>query len=81
MDFQRLVHDYVVWHEMSGHSPKTIAWYRWVLGAFHRWLEATGRSTNVADPTLAEVQAFLHAEAQRDTLYPIRTAHRSCRCS
>jgi len=70
MEFEQLVNDYVVWHEVSGHSPKTIAWYRWVLGTFQRWLVTTGRSTTIADITIADVRAFLHAEAHRDTLYP-----------
>ncbi len=34
MELQRLVQDYVVWHEVSGHSPKTIRWYCWVLHTF-----------------------------------------------
>ncbi len=70
MNLQRLVQDYVVWHEVSGHSPKTIRWYVWVLHTFARWLVATGRSTNVTEITLADVRAFLHTEMERDTLYP-----------
>ena len=70
MELQRLVQDYVVWHEISGHSSKTIRWYCWVLHTFARWLVATGRSANVTHITLADVRAFLHAEMERDTLYP-----------
>ncbi len=70
MNLQRLVQDYVVWHEVSGHSPKTIRWYVWVLHTFARWLVATDRSTNVTEITLADVRAFLHTEMERDTLYP-----------
>src|SRR3712207_6720987 len=70
MELQRLVQDYAVWHEVSGHSAKTIRWYCWVLHTFARWLVATGRSTNVTEITLAAVPAFLHAEMERDTLYP-----------
>jgi hypothetical protein len=70
MNLQRLIDDYVVWHEVSGHSPKTIAWYRWILGTLDRWLRANGRSTRIAEITLADVRAFLHAETHRDTLCP-----------
>ncbi len=70
MQLERLVNEYVVWHETSGHSPRTIEWYRWILATFRRWLEAEGRSTDIADITVGDVRAFLQAEAQRETLCP-----------
>lgn len=70
MNLQRLINDYVVWHEVSGHSAKTIAWYRWVLGTLERWLIANEHSTLITEITLADVRAFLHAETQRETLCP-----------
>ena len=70
MDIARLLDDYAVWHEVSGHSPKTIKVYRWALGAFRTWLEANGRPTSVQEITLADARAFLQAEQQRDELYP-----------
>src|SRR3712207_5788609 len=78
MELQRLVQDYAVWHEVSGHSPKTIRWYVWVLHTFARWLIATGRSTKVTEITLADVRAFLHAEMERDTLYPAHSTGVGC---
>ena len=47
MSFQAVVDDYAVWHEISGHSPKTIQWYRWVLTVFEQWLAQT-RATRIA---------------------------------
>jgi integrase/recombinase XerD len=70
MELQRLVNDYVVWHEVSGHSEKTIGWYRWILSTFERWLKGNGRSTSINEITIADVRAFLQSEAQRDTLCP-----------
>jgi site-specific recombinase XerD len=70
MDIERLLQDYVVWHEVSGHSAKTIRWYRWVLETFARWLTQQGRSTRITEMTIADVRAFLQAEAQRTTIYP-----------
>ncbi len=70
MKLDRVVADYIVWHEVSGHSQHTIAWYRWILGTFQRWLEAEGHSTVLNDITIADVRAFLQAEGQRDTLCP-----------
>ncbi len=70
MKLERVVADYIVWHEVSGHSAATVSWYRWILGTFQRWLEAEGRSTNLQALTIADVRAFLQAEGQRDTLCP-----------
>jgi site-specific recombinase XerD len=70
MSFQAVVDDYAVWHEISGHSPKTIQWYRWMLTVFVQWLERNGRSTHLAAITIADARAFLKAEAQRTTIYP-----------
>lgn len=62
--------DYAVWHEVSGHSPKTIVIYRWAIGAFRAWLAAKSRPTIVSEITLADARAFLPAEQHRDALYP-----------
>jgi hypothetical protein len=34
MDLSRMIDEYVVWHEVSGHSKHTIALYKWSLGSF-----------------------------------------------
>jgi integrase/recombinase XerD len=70
MHIQQAIDEYVIWHEVSGHSAKTIAWYRWTLSTLDRWLSAHGRSTRITDITLADVRAFLHAETHRATLCP-----------
>jgi site-specific recombinase XerD len=70
MDLERLLADYAVWHEVSGHSSKTIAIYRWAIGAFRAWLVANSRPTTVSEITLADARAFLQAEQHRDALYP-----------
>ncbi len=50
MHVQQAIDEYVIWHEVSGHSAKTIAWYR--------WLHANGRSTCITEITLADVRAL-----------------------
>ncbi len=70
MDIERAINDYVVWHEVNRHSAKTVAWYRWNLGAFARWLKATSRSTHITEITVADARAFLQAETQRDVKCP-----------
>lgn len=61
MEFARAIGDYIVWHEVNRHSPKTILWYRWNLGAFERWLHATNRPTRIAEITVADAWAFLQS--------------------
>ncbi len=70
MNMHQLIDDYCIWHEVSGHSPKTIAWYRWNLGTFTRWLVANNRPTTITQITVADARAFLQAETQRTTLRP-----------
>ncbi len=70
MELQRLIADYLMWHEVSGHSSSTIGWYRWNLGAFERWLRANGHATDVAAITINDVRAFLYAEAHRNVIRP-----------
>lgn len=70
MKYEQLVEEYAVWHEISGHSPSTITWYRWILTTFHDWLAVNGRPTTVSDISIADVRAFIQAEQQRDELYP-----------
>jgi len=70
MNMHQLIDDYCIWHEVSGHSPKTIAWYRWNLGTFTRWLAANNRPTTITQITVADARAFLQAETQRTTLRP-----------
>ena len=69
MDIARIVDEYAVWHEVSGHSPKTIALYRWALGAFRAWLVKHDRPTAIDAITIADVRAFLQSEQQRTELY------------
>src|SRR4051794_22767135 len=69
MDIKRLVDEYAVWHEVSGHSTRTITLYRWVLGTFRTWLIKNDRSTAIEAITIADVRAFLQAEQQRSELY------------
>ncbi|HSH79017.1 MAG TPA: hypothetical protein VLA19_10860 [Herpetosiphonaceae bacterium] len=47
MDIARLLGDYVVWHEVRGHSPTTTVLYRWVIGTFSR-----GSGLTAARPTV-----------------------------
>lgn len=63
--FERYLEDYAVWHEVSGHSAKTITWYQGMLGTFHRWLLAHDRPVQVTKITIADVRAFLHSEQAR----------------
>ncbi len=70
MDLERAIGDYIVWHEVNRHSPKTISWYRWNLGAFARWLQTSNRSTRIKDITVADARAFLQAETQREVKCP-----------
>jgi site-specific recombinase XerD len=70
MDLQRAINDYIVWHEVNRHSPKTITWYRWNLGAFERWLRANNRSTLLADLSVTDARAFLQSETQREIKCP-----------
>src|SRR3954454_14952287 len=70
MKYGQLVDEYAVWHEISGHSPKTISWYRWVLRTFHDWLVLNDRPTAVDAISITDVRAFLQAEQQREELYP-----------
>jgi len=69
MDIARLVDEYAVWHEVSGHSPKTIALYRWALGALRTWLVKHDHPTVIDSITIADVRAFLQSEQQRTELY------------
>jgi hypothetical protein len=69
VNIQQLIDEYALWHEVSGHSPKTVEWYRYVLSTFARWLSANGRSTNVPEITVSDARAFLQAESQR-TVHP-----------
>ncbi len=69
MSFQSVVDDYAVWHEISGHSPKIIQWYRWMLTVFAQWLERNGRGTHLAAITIPDARAFLKAEAERTEVY------------
>lgn len=66
MDIKRLVDEYAVWHEVSGHSPKTISWYRWILDTFRTWLERNGYPTMVEELTISHARGFLQAEQQRE---------------
>lgn len=68
MDIARLTDEYVVWHEVSGHSPNTIALYRWVLGRFRAWLLENGRPTTIDAITIADVRSFTLNEQQRESL-------------
>ncbi len=70
MHIERLIDDYDIWHQVSGHSAKTREWYRWILRTFTRWLTTTGRSPLVADITIGDARAFLQAEATRTVLCP-----------
>jgi hypothetical protein len=69
MHIERLIDDYDIWHQVSGHRAKTREWYRWILRTFTRWL-TTGRSPLVADITIGDARAFLQAEATRTVLCP-----------
>lgn len=69
MDFTQAVHDYSVWHRTSGHTQRTIGFYQQKLGAFHRWLQATGRSTDIESISLADAREFVLAEQQRTVKY------------
>ena len=70
MQFLSLLDHYCVWYEVSGHSPKTIAWYRCTLTSFAQWFEASGRSTASATITVNDARAFLQVEAQRSMIVP-----------
>jgi integrase/recombinase XerD len=72
MDLERLLDEYVVWHEVSGHSKNTIALYRWVIGRFRAWLVANNRPTTIDTITIADARGFLHAEQQRESRVPLR---------
>ncbi len=69
VNLQRLINEYAVWHEVSGHSHKTIEWYRYVLPTFARWLEAHGRSIHITEITVGDARAFLQAESQRNMVF------------
>ncbi len=69
MSFQSIVDDYAVWHEISGHSAKTIQRYRWMLTVFEQWLARNGRTTHLAAITIADARAFLKAEVERTDLH------------
>lgn len=78
MNLERAINDYIVWHKVSRHSEKTIKWYQWTLGTWHRWLVANGRSTAITGLTIADARDFLEAEGKRATLYchhPFGVAH------
>lgn len=68
MQRSRLIDEYCVWHEVCGHSHKTMQWYRWILTTFAQWLEATGRSTRITEITVHDARAFLQIEAGRDQI-------------
>lgn len=68
MDIQHAIHEYIIWHEVSGHSQATAAWYRWMLGRFTAWLDEHGHSRQVEQITVADARAFLQAEVQRTTI-------------
>ena len=70
MDIKRLIDEYAVWHEVSGHSPKTITWYRWILGTFRDWLQDNGHPTAVEAIMISHARAFLQAEQQREEHWP-----------
>lgn len=70
MDFSQALHDYCVWHQVSNHSSRTIAWYQHKLGLFQSWLLGHDRPMDVGVITLADARAFILDEQQRDVLYP-----------
>ncbi len=70
MEYAVALEQYLVWHEVSGHSLKTIGWYKWTLGTFGRWLVETGRSTKIENISILDARAFLQSEGQRETLCP-----------
>ena len=70
MDIGRLIEEYVVWHEVSGHSRNTIALYNWSLGSFRAWLVENGRPTSIDAITIGDARAFLQHEQQRPSRVP-----------
>lgn len=70
MQYDVALEQYLVWHEVSGHSTKTIEWYRWNLNTFKRWLVENGRSTRIEDISILDVRGFLQAQGKRETLCP-----------
>ncbi len=77
MDITKAIHEYTIWHDVSGHSRKTIAWYEWMLGKFATWLAEHSHSQQVEQITVADARAFLQAEAQRTTIRRGTTAERA----
>ncbi len=87
MDMAQAIREYLVWHDVSGHSQQTISWYEWTLGKFVTWLRSEGCSTTITDITTADARTFLQVQAQRTTKrrgkndeYPGRLSDRTLHC-
>lgn len=77
MVLSRMIDEYAVWHEVSGHSKNTIALYRWSLGSFCQWLVANNRPTTINSISVGDARGFLQHEGQRDSNCPPKDNTRS----